>query len=106
MYGWTDIRNGESVSKLVGIYMVGLYSGGLYSEVYGICTNKQTFPEFNSPKTSPSQLSPSREGITQNIWHYPRSKYPNYVTRSKMAISRSFKYIVKLTIKYSLSVYL
>ena len=27
MYGWTDIRNGESVSKLVGIYMVGLYSG-------------------------------------------------------------------------------
>ena len=28
---WTYIRNGESVSKLVG-----LYTGGLYSEVYGM----------------------------------------------------------------------
>ena len=30
IYGWAYIRNGESVSKLVGLYM-----GGLYSEVYG-----------------------------------------------------------------------
>ena len=30
MYGWTYIWNGESVSKLVGLYMEGLYS-----EVYG-----------------------------------------------------------------------
>ena len=29
MYGWAYIRNGESVSKLVGLYMRGLYSGGL-----------------------------------------------------------------------------
>ena len=34
IYGWAYIRNGESVSKLVGFYMGGLYSGGLYSEVY------------------------------------------------------------------------
>ena len=39
MYRWAYIRNGESVSKLVGLYMGGLYSGGgaLYSEVYGMC---------------------------------------------------------------------
>ena len=37
IYGWAYIRNGESVSKLVGLYMGGLYSGGgLYSEVYGM----------------------------------------------------------------------
>ena len=31
IYGWVYIRNGESVSKLVGLYMRGggLYSGGL-----------------------------------------------------------------------------
>ena len=40
IYGWAYIRNGESVSKLVGLYMGGLYSGGLYSEVYGIIHNK------------------------------------------------------------------
>ena len=31
IYGWAYIRNSESVSKLVGLYMGGLYSGGLYS---------------------------------------------------------------------------
>ena len=34
IYGWAYIWNGESVSKLVGLYMGDLYSGGLYSEVY------------------------------------------------------------------------
>ena len=39
IYGWAYIRNGESVSKLVGLYMGGLIfgGGGLYSEVYGMC---------------------------------------------------------------------
>ena len=37
IYGWAYIRNGESASKSVGLYMGrgGLYSGGLYSVVYG-----------------------------------------------------------------------
>ena len=36
IYGWAYIRNGESVSKLVGLYMGGAYIRvGLYSEVYG-----------------------------------------------------------------------
>ena len=31
IYGWAYIRNGESVSKLVGLYMGGLiFGGGLY----------------------------------------------------------------------------
>ena len=34
MYGWAYIWNGESASKLVGLYMGDLYSGGLNSEVY------------------------------------------------------------------------
>ena len=44
MYGWAYIRNGESVSKFVGLYMGGglylggayIWGGGLYSEVYSI----------------------------------------------------------------------
>ena len=37
IYEWAYIRNGESVSKLVGLYMGELiFGGGLYSEVYGI----------------------------------------------------------------------
>ena len=32
MYGWAYIRNGESVSKFVGLYMGGglIFGGGLY----------------------------------------------------------------------------
>ena len=30
IYGWAYIRNGESVSKLVGLYMGGLIFGGAY----------------------------------------------------------------------------
>ena len=42
IHGWAYIRNGESVSKLAGLYTWGLYSGGLYSEVYGtISTRKE-----------------------------------------------------------------